>query len=193
MDKTLMRKLLEFVSRKVEFTNELPDTQNNQAKIPSGITPIDSPQFSKYRPMIEQAAKTASEKTGVEVPPYLLAATFHQESSAGTNKANYNPKIGEQAWLMGMTDTAKKDLEKKYKIDLNTEQGVFDASALYYADRAKEYSYDPKTNIKTPIKDYTSNQSDWYVSRYHAFPSGEDYDKIKSTFSDKLNYYKDNF
>lgn len=167
-------------------------TQQDFSKV--DVTKVDSPQFAKYNPLIAEAARYAKELTGVDVPPYLLAATFHQESTAGMNKTNYNPKIGEYAWMMGMTDSARKTLEQnKYKVDLNSEQGVFNASALYYANRAKSYNYDPKTDTRTLKNDYTTNPALWYAERYNAHPQGAAYESIKKDFPGKVGYYQTNY
>lgn len=64
--------------------------------------------------------------------PGLLEAVLMQESSMGKNDANYNPDIGESAWLVGFTKDAKKELESKgITVDLNTQSGVIKAMADY--------------------------------------------------------------
>lgn len=90
-----------------------------------------APKVTPVPPEWSQAVKTAYQNYPT-VPKGLIEAVLHQESSMGKNSANYNPSIGESAWLGGLTKTAKSELEKHgLTPDLNTQAGVINAIAGY--------------------------------------------------------------
>ncbi len=66
------------------------------------------------------------------MPKGLLEATLHQESGMGQNDVNYNPQIGESAWLAGLTAVAKEELTKHgLKPDFDSQAGVIHAVGDY--------------------------------------------------------------
>jgi len=142
----------------------------------------DSPAMQEASPYI----KAAAERSGVA--PALLASIYAQESSAGTSSKNYNKKIGESAYLLGLTENAKKDLLKAGKeVDFNSKQGVFNAAADYLALRSKEYAYDKKTNTQTVVKDYANDPQELYLSRY---ANATDRPIIEPAFKKRYEYYQ---
>lgn len=81
------------------------------------------------------------------MPKGMLEAIAMQESSMGTNRANYNPSIGKYAWMFGMTPVAQKELATRgIRTDLDSPGGAARAAAAYlslsqgkYGDNASWY------------------------------------------------------
>lgn len=132
--------------------------------------------LSNYESNILSSVEKAK-KMGYDVTPSFIKTILSLESSALENKENRNPKIGEYAWIAGLTDQAKQDLHKiGFKPDLNSLQGALDAAAIYAGQRMSVYDYDPKTNTKTlnPITDvYKNDPGRFYAERYNAATSSE--------------------
>lgn len=144
-----------------------------------GLTPRVVP------PTLKQAYAQAY-KIAPTLPKGILEATTMQESSLGTNPGGYNPKIGESAWLVGMTNDAKKYLQSKgVPVDLNSQAGAISAMAQYLA--ARQSGVDDKGK---PFS-YGSNPAKFYVDRYKtrsksALPLDENGQK---NFNDLVQYY----
>lgn len=94
--------------------------------LPSGtkVAPLP-PQWVKPVEMAYQKYPT--------VPKGLVEAILHQESSMGSNDANYNPDIGESAWLAGLTKGAKEEIARRsgQNPDFDSQEGVINALAAY--------------------------------------------------------------
>lgn len=136
-----------------------------------------SEKLSGYEKNILAAADFAK-KQGYEITAPMLRTILSLESSALEDKTNRNPKIGEYAWVAGLTDLAKKDLQKMgFTPDFNSIQGALNAAAIYAGQRMSVYDYDPKTNTRTlnPITDtYKKDFGQFYANRYNAATSTEE-------------------
>lgn len=87
---------------------------------------------------LKPAVKSVYE-THPELPKGIIETILQQESSMGTNKKNYNPDIGEFAWLVGLTKVALKDLEDNgIDYDVDTKSGAIRAAGDYLALRQTE-------------------------------------------------------
>lgn len=169
---------------------------------PDGQTPeITNPQkvdvssfhneeiFQQDLPFIKKAENYAKEKFGVDIKG-VIPAIYSQESSFGVADTNKNPQIGEEAYRMGLTEAAKKELEKAgVKTDFNTKQGVMNAAAAFFAIKGNVYDYDKKTDTQTlnerATQEYKDDPAKTYAERYYG--GDEDvYDIIKK----KIDYYK---
>ena len=100
----------------------------------------DNPVYNAYDSEIANAEKLVQDKLGIQLPKGFIKTILAQESSLGTNSKNYNSKLGENAWLVGLTDVAKKDIANRMKGDFaidptqtdpNTVQGAINSAALY--------------------------------------------------------------
>lgn len=100
----------------------------------------DNPIYSAYDKEIAIAEKLVESKLGKPLPRGFLKAIIAQESSFGTNDNKYNKKLGENAWLVGLTDVAKTDIKNRMRgdfaidpslIDTNTVQGAINSAAIY--------------------------------------------------------------
>jgi hypothetical protein len=179
-------------------------TQTNNMPIPSheeivGVIsskphPLQE-QILKRGPQLKGAEEYAKKLTGIEVPRGILPAIYAQESSAGNNDTNYNPKIGESAWLYGLTNNAKQELmtnpkTKTEKWDFHTQQGAANAAATYWALRSNIYGYDKKTNTqtldKTAAEKYKANEGLRYIERYNGLGA-------KKFGPDELKKVQENF
>jgi hypothetical protein len=82
-------------------------------------------------PAMSDALETAYAQNPA-MPRGMLESTAMQESSMGTNKANYNPSIGQYAYVFGLTPVAVKELSMKViPTNLNTLGGAARAAAAY--------------------------------------------------------------
>ena len=115
----------------------------------------------------------------------LLEAILMQESSMGTIDTNYNPQIGESAWLGGATDMLKKELENKgIKYDLNTQGGVIKAMAAFLDIKRKVLN--PGSTI---AKEYT-DPVNLYLQRYKTVAGHALSAEQVNRFREYINYYK---
>lgn len=107
-----------------------------------------------------------------------------QESSMGTADANYNPDIGESAWIGGMTKAAKAELERNgIAVDLDTQAGVIDAIAAYL--NLKRTVLNP--GAKTPVE--YKDPVNLYVQRYKTAAGLKLSKEQEQRFRDYLSYY----
>ena len=114
------------VSTPVRIVSTSKDKHGTIHKLESGITVREIPKE------IGNAITNASARAGI--PRGLLAAVVMQESSMGTNASNSNPTIGKNAWWVGFTKIATKELKRRGKaVDLSTPQGAIQAAADYLA------------------------------------------------------------
>lgn len=116
------------------------------------------------------------------LPKGIIEATIMKESSMGTNRSNYNPDIGEYAYLVGFTNIAKRELLKKGIVpDFSTKQGAINALADYMALRQKVHD-DVGNVVRTredPVEIYDSGYS-----------SGKLTPEQLQSFKDMVEYYK---
>lgn len=162
------------------------DVTGARQKAQEGADSANTASF--YSPQMQEALpwiKAASKANGVA--PSLLMSMYAQESSAGTDKASYNPDIGENAWRMGLTADALKNLKDNgLPHDASTPEGAINAAAAYASLRSKVYDYDSKTDTKTPTKQYDTNDPSLYLDRY-VDPTRRD--KIADSFKKRADYY----
>ncbi len=127
-------------------------------------------QVRSTHPKLKDAIATTY-KNNPELPKGLLESLLMKESSMGYDKRNYNPKIGEYAWLGGFTPIAKKELIRRgLNPDLSTKEGVMDAMAKYWLMTA-----DNDTDV---------------VGNYHEkYSSGKLDEKSLAQFKDMFAYY----
>lgn len=115
----------------------------------------------------------------------LLEAILMQESSMGTIDTNYNPKIGESAWLGGATEMLKKELENKgIRYDLNTQRGVIKAMAAFLDIKRKVLN--PGSDI---VKEY-EDPVNLYLQRYKTSAGHALSPEQVNRFREYINYYK---
>lgn len=115
----------------------------------------------------------------------LLEAILMQESSMGTIDTNYNPKIGESAWLAGATDMLKKELEGKgIKYDLNTQRGLINAMAAFLD--VKKTVLNPGSTIPKEYNDPVN----LYLQRYKTVAGKTLTPDQVERFREYINYYK---
>lgn len=155
-----------------------------------GATSLDDPTFQEHLPYIKNAEKYAREELGYDIPHGLLPSIFDKESTAGKNSSQYNPALGESAWMLGMATEGQKRLKEiGYKGDYISKQGVFNSAVKLLSDKSKVFDYNPKTNTKTinqvATDKYTSDPSSLYSERYYA---GKD-KKVYNVFKKKFEYY----
>lgn len=85
----------------------------------------------------------------------LLEAILMQESSMGTISSSYNPKIGESAWIGGLTESLKQELDRnKIKYNLHTQKGIIDAMASYLDLKRELKTPNGKIEYKDPVNLY---------------------------------------
>lgn len=93
------------------------------------------------------------------LPRGVLETAILQESSMGTNPANYNPSIGKYAWLVGFTNIAKDELTRaRQAVDLDTPEGAVAAMARYLSLKQKIKDKDGKVTeqIDDPYELYST-------------------------------------
>lgn len=117
--------------------------------------------------------------------PGLIEAILMQESSMGVNDRNYNPKLGESAWLGGVTDIMKKELERNGKtVDTNSQKGVINAIADYLSLKSKVTN--PGSKTSSSYKDSVN----LYLQRYKTASGVKLSQEAIQRFRSYLNYYK---
>ena len=106
------------------------------------------------------------------ISPKLLSAVINQESSMGTNPANFNDSIGKSAWLVGMTRIALDELKRRgINASAETPQEAIDAAAAYISLAKDKY--------KNPVTLYEK----WYKT---GKPLSE---KNRRQFIESINEY----
>ena len=151
---------------------------------------INSESFKKNLPYIKEARRYAKEELGYDIPKGMLEAIFMQESSAGTNATNKNPKLGNSAYMVGLASEGIDHLRKVgYQGDYNKPQDTFKGVARLLADKSKVYDYDPATNVKVLNKEktdaYAKDPALLYAQRYYG---GKD-KEVYNNFKQRLDYY----
>lgn len=113
-------------------------------------------------------------KNNPDLPKGLLESLLMKESSMGYDKKNYNPKIGEYAWLGGITPIAKQELLRRgFNVDVSTPEGAMDAMAKYWLSTASK-----DTDV---------------IGNYHEkYSSGRLNEKQLAQFKDMYDYYSTN-
>lgn len=97
-----------------------------------------------------------------DLPKGIVEAVLQQESSMGTARNNYNPDIGEYAWLVGFTKIAKKELIRNgIHPDLSTPIGAINAMADFIAlkQHIKDETGKVVQNRTDPVDIYNSTYS----------------------------------
>lgn len=151
---------------------------------------INSESFKKNLPYIKEAQRYAKEELGYEIPKGLLETIFMQESSAGTNATNRNPKLGDSAYMVGLASEGIDHLKKiGFQGDYNKPQDTFKGIARLLADKSKVYDYDAKTNVKSLNQEktdaYAADPALLYSQRYYG---GKD-KEVYNNFKQRLDYY----
>lgn len=154
-----------FGKRKKDETT--PEMENEQAQ-----ANLDEPKEVVYLANREKAIDPPEEikksiekayKRNPDIPKGFIEAVLMMESSMATNPANKNNKIGEFAWVGGITEIAKKQFDKMGKdYDLSTLDGAIQMVADYIEMRRKFVNIDGTVRyINDPIK--------LYIDRYNGF------------------------
>lgn len=85
-------------------------------------------------PVIRSVERARGAKSGI------LETILMMESSMAYDDSSQNPKIGRYAWLAGLTNSAKEDLEKAgISVDYNTREGALNAALDYWNLLKKRY------------------------------------------------------
>lgn len=157
-----------FVLRKPPVVSRSKDLYGGYSTLATGTTVRDIPK--KYEGMINKAYAS-----NPELPKGVLEMTLMQESSAGTNRASYNPKIGQYAWLTGFTLIAKQELIRNGIVpDLDTPEGVLKATADYLS-------------LKQTIKDATGKVVSKYTDPVELYLERYSSGKLKGDTVNKLS------
>jgi hypothetical protein len=111
----------------------LPGTQNFDHSVPA----VTKTQFSpRPVPAEWQPAITSAYIKNPSLPKGIIESVLMKESSMGTNASGYNKANGESAWLGGLTQGAKSDLQKKGQTpNFDTQAGAINGVASYLANR----------------------------------------------------------
>lgn len=107
------------------FDIKIGGADNYKTGIDTSKLPQPGPHLA---PVIDHVEKTSS------APPGVLRTLLTMESSMANDTRNQNAKIGRYAWLAGMTNIAKKDLEQAGNtVNYNTRQGTLKAAADFWS------------------------------------------------------------
>lgn len=197
-------------SNKAEAANPVgADNAQTRAQLDNGATTTVgktemqskvNPVYSAYDNEITNAEALVKKTLGSNLPKGLVKTVLALESAFGTNPASYNPSLGENAWLMGLTADAKKELAARLKgeftvdpslIDTNTIQGAINASALYLALKARVSRGQDATGSKiidTIVeKQLLSDPTKLYSTKYSNRSQA-----AKQAFQDRYNYIREN-
>ena len=159
-------------SGKMNYSNPTPPAPV-AAPLKRGVDVLDP------SPTMQSAIQSAY-KQNPTMPKGMLEAIAMQESSMGTNRANYNPSIGKSAWMFGMTPIAQQELARRgIKTDLNSPGGAARAAAAYlslsngkYPDHATWYKQGYNGSSTTPFNaGRFSNMVGYYGSQGGQAPS----------------------
>jgi hypothetical protein len=114
---------------------------------------------------------TTTYKNNPDLPKGILEALLMKESTMGYDNSQKNTKIGDYAWLGGMTQIAKQELIRNgITPDLKTKAGTLDAMAKFWLLKSKG---DPDP-VHTYNEDYSSGLLD---------------DEQLQKFKDMVDYY----
>lgn len=114
----------------------------------------------------------------------LIEAILMQESSMGQIDTKYDQSLGESAWLGGITQIAKDELDRnKIPYNVDTQKGVIDAIASYIDLKHKVTN--PGSNKTIVYKDPVNLYLQRYKTKEGAKLSPEDIKKFRSY----LNFY----
>lgn len=171
-------------------------TTIGKVKIPSK----DNPLYSAYDNEISNAEGLVKSKLGITLPKGLVKTIIATESGFGTDDRSYNPKLGQNAWLVGLTADAKKELANRLKgdygvdpalINSDTIQGAINSAALYIALKSRVSKGQDSTGSKI-IDDVVQKQllSD-PVKLYSTKYSNRSKDAQKA-FETRYKYIKEN-
>lgn len=106
----------------------------------------DNPLYSAYDNEISTAENLVKSTLGITLPKGLIKTILATESGFGTDDRSYNPKLGENAWLVGLTSDAQKELTTRLKGDFAVDpslvnpdsiQGAINTAALYIALKSR--------------------------------------------------------
>lgn len=158
----------------------------------------NNPITKAYDTEIQSAEKLVKDKLGITLPKGFIKTLLAQESNFGTNDTNYNKNLGENAWLVGLTDGAKKDLAKRltgnYAVDkelINPDsiQGAINAAALYIALQSRKSLGQDKTGTKIidtlAQKELLSN-----VDKLYKEYNGNGTKNAEKDFKKRYEYFK---
>lgn len=153
---------------------------------PSTATTTDGVKLHTVPPQWQDSIQSAYDShPALQKYPGLLEAVLMQESSMGTNDKNYNPNIGESAWLGGVTKTMTDELARNgIKANVDTQQGVINAIADYLS--LKSTVTNPTTKEKITYKDPVN----LYLQRYKTSAGIKLSQAQVDKFRSYINYYK---
>ena len=170
-----------FGAKTAEAAEFPPGYQPPTATTTDGVNVRQVPE--QWQSNIDQAYQS---HPALQKYPGLIQAILMQESSMGTADANYNPKIGESAWLGGLTNTMKAELVRNgIKVDANSQKGVINAIADYLTLKSKVTN--PGSKVTTSYKDPVN----LYLQRYKTASGVKLSPKAIARFRSYVNYYKD--
>lgn len=137
----------------VKVVHEYKDKHGKVFLLKGGVS---ARPLGRFKPVVESVYKEHP-----NLPSGIIEAVLQKESSMGTNRDNYNPNIGEFAWLVGLTKGALKDLDNKgIEYDVDTKSGAIRAAAEYLNLRQKEISE------KTGEEKFYTDARELYFNRY---------------------------
>lgn len=197
MERPKIQDVLKNIKRNPGLSGVLEYINKSKQDIPTYSKPIDKDisdfhneeKLKEFAPYIKEANNFVKEKLGTELPKGLLPAILSQESSFGTVEDSKNPEIGDKAYLLGLTNTAKEELKKAgIEADFNDTQGAFNAAAAYFALRQNVYDYDQdndKQILNTQATDeYKNNPTKTYTERYYGGKL-----PVEDLFKKRYEYY----
>jgi len=146
----------------------------------------ESERYKYLKPFVENVENKIKEEYGEGLPKGMLMAILMKESSLGANTSSYNKKLGENAWLVGFTDSAKSELKKKGKeVNTDTIEGVLEAAARYLMEKKIMKKVDGK------VIDLSTVPDKWYRDRYYGMSHTEkEREEARSKIKALIEYYK---
>jgi hypothetical protein len=153
--------------------------------------------YSDYTTQIQNAQTLYKKQFGEDLDPAILPALLNAESAFGTNKKSYNPKIGQNAYLGGLTTVAGDEIKRRTgtPADFNSSQGALNAMALTWGFKQHKYNYDPKTDTQTLDATTTAKLKANPAQTYKGYWGGGDGsitpEQANKNFQDSYNIFKD--
>ncbi len=188
--KAIGDKALDLVSSHVSYSAPTPPPQMVAPKV--ALPPVigSLPSGTKVAPLPPQWVEPVKQayQQYPDIPKGIVEAILHQESSMGSNDTNYNPQIGESAWLAGLTTGAKEEIVRRLgqTPDLDSQAGTIQAIAAYLS--LIRNRHDESGKVVRTVDDPFELYNDYYKT-----DSGHKLSKKQmKDFKDLVSYYANN-
>lgn len=178
---------------------ERQSLDNGEYALKGKIAAKSNPQYSAYDTEIKSAEELVDNIFGMKLPKDYLKSVLATESSFGNVDNKYNEKIGENAWLMGLTKDAidkvnnyldTNNIALDADINPDTVQGAINLSAIYSMLRARISAGQDKDGVKkldtNKTKEHLQNAIKLYNNRYNAGASKS------NSFTERFKYINKN-